>query len=110
MALPHAQPGVPVDVLPYGTSLGSQVSTALFKSDTLEVIRLVLTAGKRLPEHEVPGELTMQCMEGRLAVIQGASRQTLSTGQLLFLPAQVRYEIEAELDSSALLTIVLHSH
>ncbi|NIF82470.1 cupin [Comamonas sp. Tr-654] len=110
MALPHAQPGVPVDVLPYGTSLGSQVSTALFKSDTLEVIRLVLTAGKRLPGHQVPGELTIQCLEGRLAVIQGESRQTLSAGQLLFLPAQTMHEIEAELDSSALLTIVLHSH
>ncbi|WP_407713336.1 cupin [Comamonas testosteroni] len=110
MALPHAQPGVPVEVQPYGTSLGSQKTTALFKSDTLEVIRLVLTAGKRLPAHQVQGELTIQCLAGQLAVIQGASRQTLGAGQLLFLPAQTMHEIEAELDSSALITIVLHSH
>lgn len=110
MALPHAQPGVPVEVQPYGTSLGNQKTAALFKSDTLEVIRLVLMAGKRLPAHQVQGELTIQCLEGRLAVIQGASRQTLSAGQLLFLPTQTMHEVDAELDSSALITIVLHSH
>lgn len=110
MALPHAQPGVPVDVLPYGTALGNQKTTALFKSGTLEVIRLVLMAGKRVPAHQVQGELTIQCLEGRLAVIRGASRQTLSAGQLLFLPAQTMHEVEAELDSSALITIVLHNH
>lgn len=110
MALPHAQPGVPVEVQPYGTSLGNQKTAALFKSDTLEVIRLVLMAGKRLPAHQVPGELTIQCLEGQLAVIQGASRQTLSAGQLLFLPAQTMHEVEAEDDSSALITIALHKH
>lgn len=110
MALPHAQPGIPVKVQPYGTSLGQHKTAALFKSDSLEVIRLVLTAGKRLPAHQVPGELTIQCLEGRLALILGDGRQTLSAGQLLFLPAQTRHEVEAELDSSALITMVLHSH
>ena len=110
MALPHAQPGVPVEVQPYGTSLGNQKTAGLFKSDTLEVIRLVLMAGKRLPAHQTPGEMTIQCLEGRLIISVGDNRQTLAAGQLLFLPAQTMYEVEAELDSSALLTIALHGH
>lgn len=109
MALPHAQPGVAVDVQPFAASLASQKTAALFKSETLEVIRLVLMAGKRLPPHQVSGEITLQCLEGRLFVSQGENRQTLAAGQLLFLPAGTEHEIEAEQDSSALLTIALQS-
>ena len=110
MALPHAQPGVPVEVQPHGVLLGSQKTCALFKSEALEVIRLVLMAGKRLPAHQTPGEVTIQCLEGRLIVIVGENRQALTAGQLLFLPARTMHEVEAELDSSALLTIALHGH
>ena len=110
MALLHAQPGVPVAVQPHGVLLGSQKTCALFKSEALEVIRLVLMAGRRLPAHQTPGEMTIQCLEGRLTVSVGNNRQTLAAGQLLFLPAQTMYEVEAELDSSALLTIALHGH
>jgi quercetin dioxygenase-like cupin family protein len=34
----------------------------------LEVIRLVLLAGKVFPPHAVPGEITMQCIEGEVDV------------------------------------------
>ena len=90
MALHHAQPGVPVPVQPFGASLQGQKTSALFKSETLEVIRLVLMAGKRLPVHQVPGEMTLQCLEGQLTLSQNGNHQTLSAGQLLFLPAQTR--------------------
>ena len=108
MALPHAQPGVPVEVQPHGVLLGNQKTCALFKSESLEVIRLVLMAGKHLSAHQVPGEMTIQCLQGRLIVSVGDNRQTLAAGQLLFLPAGTMHAVEAELDSSALLTIALH--
>ena len=110
MALHHAQPGVPVTVQPFGASLQGQKTSALFKSETLEVIRLVLMAGKRLPVHQVPGEMTLQCLEGQLTLSQNGNHQTLSAGQLLFLPAQTPHEVEAVQDSSALITIVLQGH
>ena len=108
MALQHASPGVPIGVQPFGNRLGSQQTTALFKSESLEVIRLVLLAGKRLPAHQTPGEMTLQCIEGQLTIKLGESRQSLAAGQMLFLQAQTMYELEAEQDSSALLTIALH--
>ena len=93
MALHHAQPGVPVPVQPFGASLQGQKTSALFKSETLEVIRLVLMAGKRLPVHQVPGEMTLQCLEGQLTLSQNGNHQTLSAGQLLFLPAHVLWQV-----------------
>jgi hypothetical protein len=64
MAIPHALPGQAIDVAPLGTRLSSEQTIALFKSADLEVIRLVLPAGKSLPPHKVAGEITIQCVEG----------------------------------------------
>ena len=68
MALTHATPGAPCDVRPLGPRLGASLSVALFKSRQLEVIRLVLPAGKTMPPHSVHGEITLQCIEGLLQV------------------------------------------
>jgi len=66
MAIEHALPGQAVDVQPLGSSLAIEKTTALFKSLDLEVMRLILLAGKSLPPHKVPGEITVQCIEGAL--------------------------------------------
>lgn len=39
----------------------------LVKTDNIEIIRLVMAAGKVLPEHKAHGEITVQCLEGKLA-------------------------------------------
>ncbi len=107
MAIEHAQPGQPVDVSPLGPRLASEKTVALFKSHQLEVIRLVLQAGKALPPHKVPGEITIHCLEGRLAVGAGGSRHVLTAGQLLYLGGGVPHDVQALEDASALVTIVL---
>ena len=62
MAIHHAHPGEPIDVQPLGARLPEAKTSALFKSADLEVTRLVLLAGKSLPPHKVPGEITIQCI------------------------------------------------
>ena len=57
MAIPHAEPGQPVDLRPLGAALPDARTSALFKTGGLEVIRLVVPAGKRLPPHAVTGEI-----------------------------------------------------
>ena len=64
MALQHASSGDVIDVRPYGARIDGAQSIALFKSTQLEVMRLVLPAGHRMPPHHVPGEITIQCLEG----------------------------------------------
>ena len=108
MAIPHAQPGQPVDVSPLGPRLADEKTVALFKSDELEVIRLVLQAGKALPPHKVPGEITIHCLEGRIAVGADGAQHVLAAGQLLYLGGGVLHDVTALEDASALVTIVLH--
>ncbi len=109
MAIPHAESGDPIDIRPFGARLASEKNTALFKSDQLEVIRLVLPAGKVFPPHSVSGEITVQCIEGEIDVtVEGHSR-VLTAGEILFLAANVSHGVVALQDSSALLTIVLKS-
>jgi len=107
MAIEHAQPGQPVDVAPLGPRLADEKTVALFKSEQLEVIRLVLQAGKALPPHKVPGEITIHCLEGRIAVGADGTRHVLASGQLLYLGGGVVHDVTALDDSSALVTIVL---
>jgi quercetin dioxygenase-like cupin family protein len=109
MAIPHTTPGETVDVTPLGPRLSSEKTHALFMSVVLEVIRLVLRAGKSLPSHKVPGELTIQCIEGALDVAVEGRSQVLRAGQLLYLAGGVSHAVRALEDASALVTIALRN-
>ncbi|MBP9784068.1 MAG: cupin, partial [Giesbergeria sp.] len=64
MALPHTPSSEVVHIAPLGAALAGTVNTAILKAKELEVIRLVVPAGKTLPQHQVPGEITLLCIEG----------------------------------------------
>jgi quercetin dioxygenase-like cupin family protein len=107
MAIAHANPGEAIDVRPLGSRLRSEKIVALFKSEDLEVIRLVLTAGKSLPPHKVPGEITVLCIEGSIDVTAEGKSHVLGAGQLLYLSGGVMHGVVALEDASALVTIAL---
>jgi quercetin dioxygenase-like cupin family protein len=106
MALPHAQAGQIIDISPLGSRLRSTVSTALFKAEDLEVIRLVLLAGKGIPPHRVAGEVTIQCIEG-VVEVSSAEACTLEAGKMLYLRGDEAHSLRAIEDASVLLTIFL---
>jgi quercetin dioxygenase-like cupin family protein len=107
MAIAHANPGEARDVQPFGSRLPNEKTVALFKSEHLEVMRLVLLAGKSLPPHKVPGEITVQCIEGRIDVTAEGRSHVLEAGQLLYLSGGVTHGVVALEDASALVTIAL---
>lgn len=111
MAIPHARPAETIDVRPLGAALAASKTVALFKSDGLEVIRLVLAAGASLPLHKVPGDITIQCIEGRIDVktstIAADASHILGAGQMLFLAGEAVHGVLALEAASALLTIAL---
>ncbi|RZJ05665.1 MAG: cupin domain-containing protein [Rubrivivax sp.] len=107
MAINHALPGRAIDVQPFGSALTAQKTTALFKSEDLEVMRLVLPAGKSLPPHKVPGEITVQCIEGSIDVTVEGESHVLLAGQLLYLGGGVMHGVMAREDASALVTVAL---
>lgn len=107
MALPHAVSGDLLDVGPLRERLPTQKTAALFKATDLEVIRLVLVAGKSLPPHKVPGDITIHCIEGTLNVNVDGTLRALVAGELLFLAGDVLHAVTAVTDASALVTIAL---
>jgi len=106
MAIPHAQPGQVVDVRPLGTALSDSKTRTLFKTGSVEAIRIVLPAGKEISEHEAPGEIVVQCLEGRIAFTALGRSQELAAGQLLYLPAEEPHSVKCLEAASFLLTIL----
>lgn len=107
MAIPHARPGQVIEVRPLGAGLAHEKTVALFKSEDLEVMRLVLRAGKSLPPHKVPGEITIQCIEGSLEVTADNQTHVLQAAQMLYLAGGVIHGVTAIQDASALVTVAL---
>jgi quercetin dioxygenase-like cupin family protein len=108
MAIPHATPGQVIDIRPLGSALAATKTSTLIKTKDLEVVRLVMIAGKELAEHTAPGAITVQCLEGKIAFTALGKTQELSPGQLLYLDAGQRHSVKCLADASFLLTILLH--
>jgi quercetin dioxygenase-like cupin family protein len=106
MAQAHAAPGEIIDVQPYGESLAHMSSLALFKSDGLEVLRMVLRAGRSVPQHHVDEEVTVLCLEGTLEFQAGERLQILQPAQMIWLMRNTPYAMRALSDASLLMTIV----
>lgn len=107
MAQPHAQPGQIVSVRPLGPQLDEAVSTAIFKAGQLEVIRVVLPAGKTMREHRTLGEITVQCLEGVVEFETEDDTQQMQAGDLIHLAPRARHALKALESASLLLTICL---
>jgi quercetin dioxygenase-like cupin family protein len=110
MALAHATSGDLVDVRPLNDILKQSVSLAVLRTDRLEVMRLVLHAGKSMREHQVPGELTIQCIEGVVDLRAHGTVTTMRMGQLVYLEAATPHALVAVEDASLLVTVLRNQH
>lgn len=106
MSLPHPSSGDVIDVRPLGDKLLEAASIALVRTDDFEVMRLILPKGKSIPEHHVPGEITLQCMEGVIEIQAHDKTQQLQTGELIYLQGNTPYAIFALQNSSVLMTML----
>jgi hypothetical protein len=76
MALHHAISGELIDIRPLNSELKNASTKTLYKSNRLEVFRMVLLAGKDLPAHQVMGDLLFNVSKDILSlrVREAASR------------------------------------
>lgn len=107
MSNQHAKPGEVVQ-LPLGAALVSARTTTIARTAELELVRLVIPAGKGIPTHQSPGVITVQCLEGRVAFVVAGKTKELTAGQLLYLPAKTAHSLTGLENSSLLLTLLLH--
>ena len=108
MAIHHASSGELIDIRPLQHELKTTVTKALFKSDHLEVSRMILLAGKDVPEHEVAGETTVQCLEGSVELVVAGTAHSMRTGGLICVARGETRALKAIEDSSVLITMLLH--
>lgn len=106
MSLHHAASGELIDIRPLGDKLAQLASTALVRTATLEVMRLVLPANKSLPEHHVPSEITLLCIEGTVELQAHDKMQILQAGQMIYLSGNVPHALRALENSSMLMTML----
>ncbi len=107
MAQPHAQSGQVVSVRPLGGQLAGARTSAILKAEQLEIVRIVLLAGKEMREHKTPGEITVQCIEGRIEFRTPDAVLVLGPGDFMHLAREVPHALRALSDASALVTICL---
>lgn len=109
MALQHASLFEVID-LDMPNPIGSaSTSSSLLRTSQLQILRLVLPKGECLPAHQVPGEITIQCLIGEVSVIASRVECRLSAGQLVALPANGQHSVQAH-DTSVLVVTLVHAH
>lgn len=109
MAIPHAMPGEVIDVRPLGLALATTETRTLLKTKAIEVIRMVIRAGKEISTHKAKGDIIVQCLEGKIAFTACGKTNNLEAGQLLYLPTGEPHSLRGIEDGSLLLTILLPS-
>ncbi|WP_339731600.1 cupin domain-containing protein [uncultured Gimesia sp.] len=109
MTQSYIKAGELIDVSPLGSELESTKTATLVKTDDLEIIRLILKAGKSLPNHTAPGILTVHCLEGRVQFKCLNQTHELTAGKLIHLPDAEPHAVEC-LESAALLLTIVRSH
>jgi quercetin dioxygenase-like cupin family protein len=97
-----------VDLRPARSEYKQLKAENLLKTKAAEVVRLIVPKGKEIPPHRAPGELLVQCIEGRVAFTAMGETRELTPGQMLHLPADKHHALRS-LEDSSLLLIVLPS-
>ena len=108
MSLPHATSGDLINISPLGDKFEGAVSQAFLKTDHLELMRLVLPAGKSMPEHWVEGEVTLQCLEGAFDLEAHGKSQQVRAGEMVYLGPRVPHALRAQENTSVLMTVLLN--
>jgi quercetin dioxygenase-like cupin family protein len=107
MAIPHAAPGMPVELQPPGETLSAAQTNALVKTKEFEAIRMVIPQGHEVcRNHKVDGPITVQCLQGEIQFVADQDAHSLRKGQWLFLPGGVPHTITGVKDAAVLLTVM----
>ena len=106
MATYHAKPGEIVDLESWAEDLPFDQTKVIIKTEELELVRLVIPAGKEIPKHEVTGPIVIHCLDGELIITAMNTNIPLSSGHLLYLKPGDPHAVKAISDSIVLLSVI----
>jgi len=84
----------------------SIVSKILLKKETGNVTLFAFDAGQGLSEHTSPFDALVQCLEGKIDIKVGGENFTVSSGELLKLPATIPHGLKAVEKTKMILTMI----
>lgn len=73
-----AKPGEVVDA--WSNTTDDQNVAVVIRTKNMEVVRLFVASGTRVPAHEALEDITVLCIQGRVAVAAAQERHELDTG------------------------------
>jgi nucleotide-binding universal stress UspA family protein/quercetin dioxygenase-like cupin family protein len=103
----HLRPGEITDVRPLGSALSSAKTKTLVEADGVQVLRLIVPAGREIPEHKAKGAIVVHCLEGCVLFTALGKTERLKAGKLLYLPRGEPHTIQGVENASLLLTVLL---
>lgn len=106
MAEPIAQPGHAVFLHSLTATDKASRKTTLVKTPQVELIQLIVPAGRDVPTHQAQGEVVVHCLEGRVSLLALEKTYDLQSGQLLHLSCDDQFSIRGIDDASVLLTLI----
>ena len=106
MATHHASPAEIVDLGNWAQDMPNEQTKAIVKTEEMELVRLVIPAGKEIPTHKVSGPIIVHCLDGKIEFTAMGTTQALIPGQLLHLLPDEPHSLKAVEDSVVLLTII----
>jgi len=85
---------------------GSVVSKTLIDKKIGTLTMFSFGAGQGLSEHTAPFDAVVQVVDGEAEVIINGEPQTVGTGQLIIMPANIPHELKAVKPFKMLLTMI----
>lgn len=104
MKPPLARPGEVIDALSSWTD--GEEKSILLRTREMEVLRLHLARGARIPTHEAQGEVMILCIQGHTRVTAQGNQHELNSGQMLCLLIHEPFELFGLEESSLLITVL----
>lgn len=102
----HIKAGEVVNLDTLKQDMSPDSSYALIKTPDMEVIRMVVPAGRDVEEHSVAGEVSVQCLRGEVEFYIGDETKKLTKGSWLFLNRNQPHALKGVTDAVLLVTIL----
>jgi len=99
-------PGEALNLSDLQEDMPEDASLALVKTSDMEVIRMVLPKGKEVTEHSVDGQVTVQCVKGKVTFVADNQVNELTKDDWLYLNRNQPHSMQALADSVLLVTIL----
>ena len=93
------------DIQQTASSHAADQSEVLAHNDDLDIIRLTIQAGEQKPAYRAPGPALLQCLKGKVAVMEQEQTRVLEAGQMMCFSGGELHSLKGIEDSALILSI-----